>query len=455
MFDVRLWKDGVGDDNVADTIHRSKATGEPPLLLPFSVFFAIRDAVSAAGGHRVDPPLSAPATSEAILRAITAVQAETPMSELRLRDRAAAWLAAARPAVVVEVVARARLGAARRRHAHARRRRRSDRHDRRRPPRAEGDHAGAGDARRAARSHAQRAVVRARPVARPVLRRRGDARVRAARRGGAGALAGDARRCFHLQLHGAGHVGRAIATLLATLDVDVDWFDERDEGFPDATTLGSPWPAHIRRISVDTVEREVANAPAGACYLVLTHEHALDLRIAEAILRRGDFAFCGLIGSKTKRATFSRRLAERGVAAAAIARLTCPIGAPGIAGRAPEVIAVAAVAAAAARGGARGRAPRAIRSADVRDSRLPCLTVARRRCGSGALEAADPAVDEQVDAGDVRRRVGGEEEHRRGHLVGRAEALHRVARDHRRLDRRDLLGVLRRGRRSASRSAPG
>jgi xanthine dehydrogenase large subunit len=60
----------------ADTIHRSKAVGEPPLLLPFSVFFAIRDAISAVGGHRVDPPLMAPATSEAILRAVTAVQAQ-------------------------------------------------------------------------------------------------------------------------------------------------------------------------------------------------------------------------------------------------------------------------------------------------------------------------------------------------------------------------------------------
>ena len=47
---------------------------EPPLLLPFSVFFAIRDAVSSVGGHRADPPLRAPATSESILRAITAVQ---------------------------------------------------------------------------------------------------------------------------------------------------------------------------------------------------------------------------------------------------------------------------------------------------------------------------------------------------------------------------------------------
>ena len=62
-------------ENLADSIHRSKAVGEPPLLLPFSVFFAIRDAVSAAGGHRADPPLMAPATSESILRAITAVQA--------------------------------------------------------------------------------------------------------------------------------------------------------------------------------------------------------------------------------------------------------------------------------------------------------------------------------------------------------------------------------------------
>jgi len=75
VFDVRLWRDGTpAGDNRSDTIFRSKAAGEPPLLLPFSVFYAIRDAVSAAGHHRVDPPLQAPATSEAILRAVTAVQ---------------------------------------------------------------------------------------------------------------------------------------------------------------------------------------------------------------------------------------------------------------------------------------------------------------------------------------------------------------------------------------------
>ena len=70
VFNVRLFE----NSNVEDSIHRSKAVGEPPLLLPFSVFYAIRDAVSSVGGHRVDPPLAAPATSESILRAITAVQ---------------------------------------------------------------------------------------------------------------------------------------------------------------------------------------------------------------------------------------------------------------------------------------------------------------------------------------------------------------------------------------------
>jgi xanthine dehydrogenase large subunit len=70
-FHVQLFEGA----NAMDSIHRSKAVGEPPLLLPFSVFFAIRDAVAAAGGHQALPPLQAPATSEAILRAIGAVQA--------------------------------------------------------------------------------------------------------------------------------------------------------------------------------------------------------------------------------------------------------------------------------------------------------------------------------------------------------------------------------------------
>ncbi|MDR5772399.1 MULTISPECIES: xanthine dehydrogenase molybdopterin binding subunit [unclassified Caballeronia] len=69
-FRVSLFK----NRNAEDSIHRSKAVGEPPLLLPFSVFFAIRDAVSAVGDHKVNPPLNAPATAEEILKAVNAVR---------------------------------------------------------------------------------------------------------------------------------------------------------------------------------------------------------------------------------------------------------------------------------------------------------------------------------------------------------------------------------------------
>jgi xanthine dehydrogenase large subunit len=70
-FRVNLFK----NRNAEDSIHRSKAVGEPPLLLPFSVFFAIRDAIASVGDYTVNPPLNAPATSEEILKAVNAVRA--------------------------------------------------------------------------------------------------------------------------------------------------------------------------------------------------------------------------------------------------------------------------------------------------------------------------------------------------------------------------------------------
>jgi xanthine dehydrogenase accessory factor len=144
---------------------------------------------------------------------------------------------------------------------------------------------------------------------------------------------------FTLQLYGAGHVGRAIVRLLEGLPCRVQWIDERESEFPAGRSV-----AHVERLCVEPVEAEVDAAPPGAFYLVLTHSHELDQRITEAILRRGDFGYLGLIGSKTKRARFLHRYEQRGIAAAALERLTCPIGVPGIAGKAPEVIAVAVVA---------------------------------------------------------------------------------------------------------------
>ena len=150
---------------------------------------------------------------------------------------------------------------------------------------------------------------------------------------------------FHLQLFGAGHVGRAIARALAPLHVVVDWIDEREDEFPVSFFEHEGlWPTHIRKLCVDAVEAEVQDAPIGAFYLVLTHQHDLDMRITEAVLKRGDFGYLGLIGSRTKKQRFIRRFEQRGIAPSAIERLTCPIGVPGIAGKEPEVIAAAVVA---------------------------------------------------------------------------------------------------------------
>lgn len=148
---------------------------------------------------------------------------------------------------------------------------------------------------------------------------------------------------FHLQLYGAGHVGRAIVALLGRIDCRVQWIDEREAEFAEALRHGA-LPAHIEALCVDAVEAEVAHAPPGACFLVLTHEHDLDLRITEAVLKRNDFSYCGLIGSRTKRARFLHRFEERGIVPEALARLTCPIGVPGIRGKEPDVLAVAVVA---------------------------------------------------------------------------------------------------------------
>jgi xanthine dehydrogenase accessory factor len=144
---------------------------------------------------------------------------------------------------------------------------------------------------------------------------------------------------FELQLYGAGHVGRAIVRLLAELPCRVSWIDERESEFPP-----DPLPPHISRLCVEPVQAEVAAAPPGCCYLVLTHSHDLDLALAQAILARGDFGFFGLIGSATKRARFEHRLLARGLPSERVARMVCPIGLPGIGGKEPQMIALAVVA---------------------------------------------------------------------------------------------------------------
>ncbi|WP_019142539.1 xanthine dehydrogenase accessory protein XdhC [Noviherbaspirillum massiliense] len=136
-----------------------------------------------------------------------------------------------------------------------------------------------------------------------------------------------------LYLFGAGHVGAAIVRALADLPCQVTWVDEREDIFP------AQVPPNVKIEATDTPEAVVDAAPAGASYLVMTHSHALDQRLAETILCRQDVGWFGLIGSQTKRTQFERRLRERGIAPQRLADMTCPIGIPGITGKAPAVIA--------------------------------------------------------------------------------------------------------------------
>lgn len=146
---------------------------------------------------------------------------------------------------------------------------------------------------------------------------------------------------FWLQLHGAGHVGRAVVRLLSDIDCRVQWVDGRADEYPSER----PLPAHVEAVVTESPAAEVAGAPPGAAFLVMTHSHALDFDIVRAVLARNDDRdWLGLIGSASKRAHFESRLRQRGVAAPAVARMRCPVGVEGIAGKEPAVIAVAIVA---------------------------------------------------------------------------------------------------------------
>lgn len=142
----------------------------------------------------------------------------------------------------------------------------------------------------------------------------------------------------HLMLFGAGHVGAAIVRALAPLPCRVTWVDEREDLFP------AQVPANVTIEATDTPEALAARAAPGTSFLVMTHSHALDLRLCHAILSRASSDWFGLIGSDTKRRQFEARLRERGVDAARVERMVCPIGLPGIAGKAPAVIAASVAA---------------------------------------------------------------------------------------------------------------
>ncbi|MCB6179860.1 xanthine dehydrogenase accessory protein XdhC [Rhodobacter sp. Har01] len=132
---------------------------------------------------------------------------------------------------------------------------------------------------------------------------------------------------------GAGHVGRALVSVLAPLPgLRLTWVDVASERFP------AEVPEAVTVLPAVAPEALVARAPVAAEHLLVTYSHALDLELCHRLLGHG-FRGLGLIGSATKAARFRARLAALGHSAAQIARIRCPIGDPGL-GKHPQAIAI-------------------------------------------------------------------------------------------------------------------
>lgn len=137
-------------------------------------------------------------------------------------------------------------------------------------------------------------------------------------------------------IYGAGHVGRALVSVLAPLpDFTLTWIDTGLDRYP--RTI----PEGVRVLPAANPADTVALAPPEAEHFVLTYSHALDLEICHRLLSHG-FARAGLIGSATKWARFRKRLTQLGHADAQINRIACPIGVPEL-GKHPQAIAVGVV----------------------------------------------------------------------------------------------------------------
>ena len=140
----------------------------------------------------------------------------------------------------------------------------------------------------------------------------------------------------HVYVMGAGHVGRALADLLQHLPVRAILVDPR------AGEIALCTAAVETRVSA-IPEVEIANAPAGSAFVVLTHDHGLDFLLTSAALERGDAAYVGMIGSATKRAKL-RNWMRQHCDSVDFSQLTCPIGAQGSGDKRPALIAAFVVA---------------------------------------------------------------------------------------------------------------
>ena len=142
----------------------------------------------------------------------------------------------------------------------------------------------------------------------------------------------------HVYVFGAGHVGDALAMALSLAPLRVVLVDTREDELTASTVPG------IETCLTAMPEAVVRDAPAGSSFVILTHDHALDFLIAAEALKRPDAAYVGMIGSKTKRATFKSWLLREIGKPELFDNLVCPIGGTAIKDKRPTVIAALATA---------------------------------------------------------------------------------------------------------------
>lgn len=157
-----------------------------------------------------------------------------------------------------------------------------------------------------------------------------------------------------LFVYGAGHVGCALVRALEGLPFAVTWLDgerdgrEDDFGHPKRLFEAPGWRRYdgklVAIVECEEMAEQAKGARSGAFHVVMTHSHALDEVIVAAIVAADSFSYLGLIGSATKRARFQQRLVRAGLSQALVERIHCPIGLPGLVGKAPATIAVSVVA---------------------------------------------------------------------------------------------------------------
>ncbi len=144
----------------------------------------------------------------------------------------------------------------------------------------------------------------------------------------------------HVYIFGAGHVGRALARGFALVPLRSCVIDGREE---ELARVDAAIETRLQALP----EQTVGAAPPGSAFIVATHDHGLDFLIAGYALNRFDAAYVGLIGSRSKRASFKKFAADHWPHQDLSSALVCPVGVGrggGKSDKRPQVIAAFVVA---------------------------------------------------------------------------------------------------------------